>query len=87
MAPPPGLRLVTPPSSVSFRPAALRTSFVTGSGEFLELVSCALSERSRWCCYSCGYGELNECITVTIEIFIFELRSSRFPNFIGVKNW
>jgi hypothetical protein len=39
-APPTGLRLVTPPSSASFRPAALRTSFVTGRGAFLELVSC-----------------------------------------------
>jgi hypothetical protein len=39
-APPTGLRLVTPSSSASFRPAALRTSFVTGRGEFLELPSC-----------------------------------------------
>ena len=38
-APPTSLRLAPPPASASFRRAALRTSFLNGSGAFPEFVS------------------------------------------------
>jgi hypothetical protein len=39
MAPPTSLRLAPPPASVRLRRTALRTSFLKGSGAFLEFVS------------------------------------------------